>query len=188
MLRKWALITLWAGVTLGVTGCMPKMTIEQMKQQMPQRPAELDRLDAFVGKWQGEGEAKFAFLDTPLRITGTTQMEWGGNRWFIVGKSVMGMEHFDDMYGLETWTYDAHAKKYRSTWVDSMGSSGTGESTYDEKAGVWHMKAKSHGAWGESTMKGTLRFTNPDTMEWSIEEWQGLMKVSEMNGTSKRVK
>jgi len=72
MLRKWALITLWAGVTLGVTGCMPKMTIEQMKQQMPQRPAELDRLDAFVGKWQGEGEAKFAFLDTPLRITGTT--------------------------------------------------------------------------------------------------------------------
>ena len=40
-------------------GCMPKMTIAEMKAQMPKRPAELDRLNRFVGKWTGEGTPGF---------------------------------------------------------------------------------------------------------------------------------
>lgn len=35
-----------------LTGCMPKMTVEEMKAAMPQRPAELDHLNAFVGQWE----------------------------------------------------------------------------------------------------------------------------------------
>ena len=180
-------LTLFACALL-TGGCMPKMTIQEMKDQMPKRPVELDRLDAFVGKWQYEGEAKFAMLDEPIKSSGTAEYKWDGDRWYLVGHNVFDMEHFGKSTGLETWTYDTHDKKYRSTWVDSMGMLGIAETKYDEKTGTWHMKSRNYGAWGESTMKGWMKLPTPDTMEWSMSEHQGLMKVMEMTGTGKRVK
>jgi len=105
----------------GPAGCMPHMTVDEMKAQMPKRPAELDRLNAFVGKWKGEGEARFAMLDEPLKVTGTSEAKWEGDKWYLVGRGVMRMADFPETQGMETWCYDLHAKKYRSTFVDSMG-------------------------------------------------------------------
>jgi hypothetical protein len=155
---------------------------------MPSRPAELDRLNDFIGTWEMEGEAKFAMLDEPLKVSGRSQMEWGGDRWFVIGRGTMNMQHFNPVQMLETWSYDVHDKKFRSTWVDSMGMTGMGKSTFDEDDQVWRMKARGFGPWGESNMTGTLRFVNPDTMEWTMEEHSGFMKVMEMTGTSKRVR
>ncbi len=173
-------------VGLALTGCMPHMTIEQMKEKMPKRPA--DQLNAFVGQWKSEGEANFAMLDKPVKFTGTEQSEWGGDRWYLVGRGTMTMEHFGETQEMEIWTYDVHDKKFRTAWVDSMGMMETGESTYSEKDKTWYMSAASHGPWGKAYMKGTVRFTDPNTMEWSIEEWEGLMKTMTMKCTSKRVK
>ncbi|MBU0637638.1 MAG: DUF1579 domain-containing protein [Planctomycetes bacterium] len=180
-------VILVACTLIAAPGCMPKMTIEEMKATMPQRPAELDRLNDFVGKWKYEGEAKMAMLDEPLKTWGTGETTWNDSRWFIEGRSMFNMEHFGESQGLETWTYDIKTKKYRSTWVDSMGMSGTGVATYDEKASKWHMKATSYGPWGKSTMKGWVHFPDPDTMEWWMAEFQGFMKTMEMSGTGKRV-
>jgi hypothetical protein len=159
-----------------------------MKAQMPKRPAELDRLNAFVGKWQTDGEAKFAMLDEPVKVSGTSETKWEGNKWYLVERGVMKMNGFDETQGLATWTYDIGAKKYRSTFVDSMGMSGMSEARYDEKANTWQMTTTSFGPWGKSQLTGTLRFVNPDTMEWNMTECMGLMKVMEMKGTGKRVK
>jgi hypothetical protein len=175
------------GAALMLTGCMPKMTIQEMKDQMPQRPDELDRLDAFAGKWQWEGSGKMAMLDEPLEISGTSESSWAGDNWYLLGDSVMSMQHFGESKGHEAWTYDVKAKKYRSTWVDSMGMIGMGESKYDEDDDIWKMKASSYGPWGKSTMKGWLKFTTPDTMEFWWAEYSGLMKVMEMTGTGKRL-
>jgi hypothetical protein len=177
-----------ACAALVLTGCMPKMTIEEMKAQMPKRPAELDRLDAFLGKWQFQGEATCAMLDQPLKSSGTTETKWDGDNWFIVSRSVMSTENFDDSKALETWTYDIKARKYRSTWVDSMGMMGMGVSTYDEKTDTWHMKATSYGPWGKSRSKGWVRFIDADHMKWWWVEYTGLMKTMEFNGTGERVK
>lgn len=189
MLRKAGICAVLLGVAcMATTGCAPqKKTIEEMKAQMPQRPVELDRLDQFVGKWRADGEGKFAMLDEPLKISGTSEAAWEGDRWYVVVRGVMNMEHFGDSQGHETWTYDTHDKVYRSTWVDSMGMSGMGVSKYDEKSDTWRMTATSHGPWGKSTIKGSLRFPNADTMEWEWTERSGLMKVMEMKGTSSRV-
>jgi hypothetical protein len=175
-------------VCVVLTGCMPKMTVADMKAQMPKRPAELDRLNAFVGKWQGDGEMKFANMDEPLKFSGTSEMKWEGDKWYIVGHGVMKLVDFPETQGLETWTYDISAKKYRSFYVDSMGMSGMSEARFDEKTGTWHMISTSYSAWGKSEMKGTCRFPNPDTMEWNMTECMGLMKIMDMHGTSKRVK
>ncbi len=177
-----------AGLGLGLTGCMPHMTIEKMKEQMPKRPAELDRLNAFVGKWQFTGECHLAVLDQPIKSTGTAQYEWAGDRWYLVGRGTSTMEQLGATQMLESWAYDAHDKKYRSTWVDSMGMMGIGESTYSEKDKTWRMTATSYGFMGKSSIKGTLRFPDPDTMEWTMAEHMGLMKTMEMKGTGKRVK
>lgn len=189
MARKALMCSVLMGLAcVMLTGCMPKMTIDEMKAQMPERPDELDRLDAFVGTWKSEGVANFAMLDEPIKVSGTSEMRWDDSRWFVISEEVFEMEHFGESNGLGTWTYDIHDKEYRSTWVDSMGMVGLGQSEYDEKTDTWDMEAKSYGPWGKSTLKGWVKFTDADTMEWWMAEHQGLMKVMEMSGTGKRVR
>lgn len=171
-----------------LTGCMSKMTIEEMKAHMPKRPVELDRLNAFVGTWEHEGVAKFSCLDQALKTSGRSEIKWEGNRWYLVGNGDMKMEHFDDTMMCEIWTYDIKAGKYRSSWVDSMGMMATGTGTYDDITGTWHMSAINHTPWGTTSLKGKLRFLDDNTTEWSMTETMGLQKIVEMSGKSKRVR
>lgn len=180
---SWLVVT-FVGMT--TTGCMPKMTLEQMKAQMPKRPAALDQLDAFVGKWTFDGETKLAMLDEPLKMTGHAEYAWQGDRWYLVGHNMMKMADFDECKGIEIWTYDTNAKKFRSTWVDSMGMTGMGEATYNEQTRTWHWSGTSYGPWGHSRMKGTMCMKDDNTMTWYMTETQGLTKVMEMTGTAKR--
>ena len=186
--KSTARVLFMSCASLVLTGCMPKMTVEEMKSMMPQRPAELDVLDAFAGKWEMEGEARMAMLDEPIKTSGTSDMKWEGNGWYLVGRASFTMEGLDDMTGLEAWTYDTHSKKYRSTWIDSMGSIGVGTAKYDDETRTWHMRAKSHSPFGKSKMKGTARLIDDDTIEWSMTEYAmgGLMKTMEWSGTSRR--
>jgi hypothetical protein len=170
-----------------MTGCMPKMTIAEMKAKMPERPTELDRLDAFTGRWHSDGEVKFAMLDEPIRVSGTSEVEWDDSRWFVVSREAFDMEHFGESNELGTLTYDIKAKKYRATWVDSMGMTGMGTTGYNEKTGTWKMKTMCYSPWGKSTLKGWVKFTDADTMEWWMAKYMGLMKTMEMSGTSKRI-
>lgn len=178
-------------VAVLATGCMPKMTIEEMKAMMPEgRPAELDRLDAFAGQWDSECTMKMPMLDReePLKAWGSGESHWNTDKTYLVGDSTFTMEEFGEMYGHETWSYDSKAKLYRSTWTDSMGSTGTGTGRYDEATGVWYMAATSFGPHGKTTMKGTAKFIDDNTMEWTYAEYAmgGLTKTMEMTGTSKR--
>lgn len=182
-------ISLIAACTVTLAGCsMPKMSVEEFKAMQPTKPPELERLDAFAGKWKAEGTANFAMLDEPLQTTGTSEAQWEGDGWYIVSHGTFTMDDMDEMQGMETWTYDTHSKKYRSTWVDTTGTVATGEGMYDEDTGVWTMRGASYGPHGKSTMTGTVRFVDDDTMEWTWTESAGLMKVLEMSGTSRRVK
>lgn len=171
-----------------LTGCMPKMTLEDMKAMMPQRPAELDRLNAFAGRWDTTGEMKFSFLDEVIESTGSNEAKWEGNGWYLVNRGTFGMGELGEMEAIETWTYDSHSKVYRTLWVDSMGTVATGTARYDEKSNRWQMKATGHGPFGKSYMKGTVTFPDDNTMEWTWSEYMfgGLIKTSEMTGTSRR--
>ncbi len=189
MTRPTPVLSLFAaGSAMLLVGCMPKMTLEEMQAMKPQRPAELDQLNAFVGTWDMTGEATMAGLDEVLKTTGTGETKWAGNGWFLVTNAKFDMDGFDSMEAVETWTYDAHSKKYRSSWTDSMGAIGLGSSRYNEKTNTWTMRATSHGPHGKTTAKGTLKIIDNDTMEWTWTEYAmgGLFKVMEMKGTSKR--
>jgi hypothetical protein len=170
-----------------LTGCMPKMTREQLRSMKPARPAELDRLNAFVGKWQFEGTATMAGLDEPLKLWGTSEGRWDGGNWYVVSHGVFNMEEIGAMTGGEAWTYDTKAKVYRQVFVEEGGTSGSGTATFNAETNTWKMTSKRYGAMGESTFKGECKQLDANTMEFTGTECSGLMKVGEFKGTMRRV-
>ena len=56
LVRRVVFGVICACACINLTACMKHMTIEQMKEKMPKRPAELDALNAFVGNWDFKGQ------------------------------------------------------------------------------------------------------------------------------------
>lgn len=184
--RNMCYLVLSVAAIVVLTGCMPKLTIEEMKAMMPERPAALDKLDAFVGNWEMEGETRITGLEDALETTGSAETEWAGDGWYIVSRNSFTMGELGEMQGQETWTYDTHSKKYRSTWVDSTGSTGTGEARHDDKTNTWYFHGSTYGPFGKVSWKGQAKVIDEDTWEWTYAEYAGLMKTMEMTGTSRR--
>ena len=171
-----------------LSGCMPKMTIAEIKAMMPSRPAELDHLDMFMGEWTFEGEVTMGGVDEVLKTSGTNTARWEGDKWYMVSDGIFTVSEFGDMKGMETWTYDSGSKCFRTTWVDSAGAFSVGQGWYNADKKKWRMKATNHSSFGTTSVTGTATFIDDDTMKWSMTEsamW-GLFKVMEMTGTSKR--
>lgn len=170
-------------------GCVPSLTIEDVKAMRPERPAELDKLEQFAGRWEWKGEARLAGLDKVLTFSGRNDASVEGDGWYLVSREVGHMEELGETKGMSTWGYDTRSKKFRTTWVDSMGSIGTGTAWYDAKADVWHLRANTRGPLGSIVGKGRVKFPDPNTMEWSWTDYAmgGLVKTMELRGTSKRM-
>lgn len=183
---RTTVLVLTAVAAVLTAGCMPKMTVAEMKAMMPEKPSELKQLNDFVGKWSAEGTAQFAFLDEPLTTSGTSETTWDESGWFVVERGEFTMGDFDPVRMLMTWTWDTKSKKYRSTWTDSMGGVGIGSARYDADNKTWHIKATGYGPFGKSNMKGTAKLVDGDTFEWTWTEHMGLTKILEMTGTNRR--
>ena len=181
-------VMLTAFVILGLTGCMPKMDIEAMKEARPKRPAELDKLNTFTGTWKSTSEMTMRGVDEVLKGTGTGTAAWEGDGWYLVERGKYDMGELGKMEGLGVWTWDPKSKKYRTAWFDTLGYIATGTDKYCEKSNSWRMKSKNRTPWGTTYGKGTATIVDDDTVEWSFEErsFLGLIKTMEMKGTSKR--
>jgi len=175
-------------VCVAATGCMPKMTIEEMKAMMPERPAALDKLNMFVGTWSQEGTAKFAAMDEPLKMTARSTVTWEGDGWYLVENATYSMDGFGDMKGMAIWTYDAAHDRFRITYVDSMGGQSTGTATYDEEDKQWRMRVSNETPFGTSVAHATVTFADKDSQKWTWTESTlfGLMKIMDMEATMKR--
>lgn len=171
-----------------LAGCMPKYTIEELKNMMPERPVELDKLEMFIGEWEFTSEMNMCVLEEPIKGSGTSTVTWELDKRYIVEHGEYEMGEFGKMLGKGFWTYDPKAKKYRTWWFDSYGAVGHGTAKYSEKTRTWRFKAKSKGPMGKSIGKGTATFVDDDTVDWTWGEWDstGLFKVMEMTGTNKR--
>jgi hypothetical protein len=174
------------GMVVALTGCAPKMTREVLRTMKPVRPAELDQLNCFAGKWQFEGTVKMAGMDEKLKVWGTNEGRWDGNNWYLVSHGDFGMEEMGVKKGGEAWTYDSKAKVYRSVYVEEGGTSGYGTATYDAGTRTWHMHSKSFGGMGDGEFKGEAKVLDANTIQWTGAAYAGLSKVMEFDGTSRR--
>jgi len=170
---------------IGATGCMSKN--EDMR---PQRSAELDRLNMMVGNWETTAETKIMGEDEAVKGSGKSISAWECDGWCLVerGQYDMGGD-MGKMNGVAIWTWDPKAKKYRTFWADSMGSTAVGTGRYNEATKTWHMKGKGHGPMGTTHARGTAKMIDDKTVEWCYKEGFGpfgMIKFMEMNGTSKK--
>ena len=172
-------------------GCMPTMTIEEMKAMRPERPVELDELAFLEGRWEHTGEAKMAGLDRTLKSSGSSSNSWDNDRWCLLERVDFEMEELGKMKGLNIWTYDTKRRKYRTSWFDSYGATAQGTATYDESSKTWKLKAKGSSDWGTSIARGTMTIVDDNTIDWTWTEWMGwdclrLCPIFEFKGTSRR--
>ena len=166
----------------------PKMTIEDLKTMRPPRPPELDMLNVFIGRWEWEGEGKIAALDEPVRFSGSRESQWEGDGWYLVTREVGNMEGLDESRTLTIWSYDTRAKRFRTAYVDSTGTTMIGTARYNATTNTWYCCATSHGPAGTRSARGHVWFPDPDTMQWDWTEFSmaGLRKSMELTGVCRR--
>jgi hypothetical protein len=188
MKTTMALGLILAGTLL--VGCQqPKMTWEQMWEQ-PDRPAELDVLNQFVGTWQQTAHMECKFIEGPYDGTGVGTAKWDADGWALVWHFDYNAPDGSVMRGVETWVWDAKAKKYRTYALDNYGYMMQGTAKYDADTRTFKSSWKGRNLLEGKTTKGsgTMRFIDDNTVEWDFSMWDGwhLVKIMEMSGTMTR--
>ena len=120
--ERFGSTVVFCGLVLSA-GCAPKMTLEDLRGMRPERPAALDELDRFVGSWAWEGTMKMTGLDEPLKVSGKSEVKWAGDKWFLQIQESASIQELGNSEGTRIWSYDAKAKKFRSSWVEMLHSS-----------------------------------------------------------------
>src|SRR5687767_9684569 len=98
------------------------------KQEMPKPSPEHQRLAAFIGNWNVEGEMKPGPMGPGGKMTGTDRIEWApGN--FFVQRSYQGKSPNGEMQGIEILAYDGAKELYTYHAFDNLGMMASGTMT-----------------------------------------------------------
>jgi len=179
-----ALMAIPLSATLGCS--MNKSEGDPMAK--PARPAELDRLNDWVGTWKNSGTMKMAGSDETMTMNGTNTVQWDIGQRYISERMSATDNKGNKFEGVGLWTYDPKIKKYRIWWFDDYGGASAGTATYNEGTRTWTFKGKNRNMpMGVTTTSvGKATWTDNRSMTWSHTEkaMMGMMKVMEANGTS----
>lgn len=171
-----------------ISGCQQKAASMEDMMQPPPRPAELDKLNVFLGTWEGTAEMRMAGTDKVMHNKGVNTVSWECDNRVMVERFEGFADGGGTFKGIGVWTYDAGSGKYRIFWFDSFGSTNIGWATHDEKTDTWHFKGQGSMGGKTSVVEGTAHMIDKNTMEWSHNEWDSWKwtKLMEMKGTSRR--
>jgi hypothetical protein len=177
---------LTALLTVVLVGCQQPSMEDMMKP--PQRPAELDHLNMFVGQWDGSGEMTMPGADKPMTSKGHSNVRWAADGWALIEEYEETMGDGGTTKGLALWTWDPKGKKFHTIWLSSHGELSHGTAKYDAATRTWQMHGEDNNPYTgmRSIGEGTARFTDDNTMEWSYTAygpWK-MKKLFEMKGAS----
>lgn len=177
------------GLAILLPGCMPKMTVEQIAGFVPEKPAELDRLNMFLGEWETTGTIELSVLDEPIATSGRNRAAWTLDGYVLEDNADLNMGPFGRVKGTTHWTYDSAIGKYRMWWFDTLGETSTVVATFDERSQTWRMKAAGQKYGRRTSGRGTIRRVDDNTLEWTWDEASasGLIRFAKMRGTSRRI-
>ena len=180
-------LVLGAVAAILVSGCAPR-NVDFAQIQRPDRAAELEALDVFVGSWVWEAEV--------VNAEGEGK-DWKGTaewRWTLDDRCLHGVlsakstQAAFDAAG--DWTWHPQRKRYEWSMYNNWGYPQHGTAKYDAETKTWTMKYKSVGLDG-TTSHGLyeMKVVGDDLLEWRNEEWADPMywfKKIEMKGVYKR--
>jgi Protein of unknown function (DUF1579) len=108
-----------------------------LSAQTPSKPGpEHQRLNAFVGTWNTEGQAQESPYGPAGKLTVVDTFEWLPGGYFLSHKwdVKQGSAEFQ---GMEIIGFDARNKAYTSRFFDSLGNSGTLRGRLQGNAWTW---------------------------------------------------
>ncbi len=176
-----------------IVGCTgPQHDMAAMKDMKPPpRPAELDRLEMWVGTWEGTMEMHMAGAEKPMQWTGKSVIQWEVDKHVLVERSEGDMGEMGKMIGLAVYSWDPYDKTYRSCWFDNWGCQAQGTMAYNEAKKTWSMYGKGRDACSGATTigEGTMEVVDDNTTKWTYCEWDSWKFHKKMwgSGTMKRV-
>jgi len=102
----------------------------------PKPGPELKRLDAFVGKWNAEGQAQASPYGPAGKLTSVDTFEWMPGGFFMIHRWDVRQGGVE-IKGMEVLGYDSQSKVYTSRIFDNLGSSGSWKATVQGNAWTW---------------------------------------------------
>ena len=95
----------------------------QAPSSSPKPGPEIKKLEAFIGRWNSDGDAKESPYGPAAKFSGTDTFEWvpGG---FFVNHHWKGMQGSVAYDGFEIISYDSTKKMYMTRFFDNFGNSG----------------------------------------------------------------
>ena len=90
---------LMAGCSALLVGCQPSEEEMATMFNQPPRPAELDRLEAFVGTWKADVEVTMPGSDDVHTSSGQNTTRWAADKWMLTENWEHAMGKNDTMKG-----------------------------------------------------------------------------------------
>lgn len=156
-MSRFAMPLLFVAAIL-LTGCVSQQLGHTLRvAQTSERPAELDRLQVFIGTWQGEAEERVIETDQVTRYEGRSTMTWeAGGRVMLERSDITRNGQPESHIALTTW--DPNMGRYRLWGFDSTGLVVDAASwEYVEADNSWRRTVRI----GDALMEGVLH-VSPD--------------------------
>jgi hypothetical protein len=146
---------------------------EQSAQAPAAAPAELGKLDVFIGRWINEGETVSEHGSPALRIVTSDIYEWAPGGHFMVHAAYGRIGAFD-VGGVEIIDYDREAGSFRTRFFDSQGNANVAMLT--ERDGVWTWTGERTRCRADFSPDGTIQSAHHERSENGIV-WVPSMEV-----------
>jgi len=134
--------------------------------EMPKPGPETKKLDAFVGKWQGEGEMKPGPMGPGGKMTNQDDCTWFEGGWQLVCRST-GTGPMGAMKGEGVMAWSPEDKVYKYMGYDSMGMMMHATGTVTGNTWSWNGEDKMGGKLIHS--RYTVTLASPTTETWKYE-------------------
>jgi hypothetical protein len=126
----------WSLVAVGIVGAVVAVSAQSAPIGAPKPGPEHKRLEVFLGKWTGTGQAQASPYGPAAPVSSTDTFEWLPGGFFMA-------HHWDVkqgatiIKGMEIIGYDPKAKTYTSTFFDNAGNTGVFKATVQGDTWTW---------------------------------------------------
>jgi hypothetical protein len=190
--RNWQNWALCICTAAAIAGCQEPQKMDMSAMKPPERPRELDSLDAWAGNWTMTGEGKMG--DMTMKMSGSSTISWECDKRVMIARTEadctgMGPDPMKES-AVEIYTWNPKTKKFNTHYFNNMGVESHGDMTYDAATKTYHITGKGPDPMSGKTMhfEGDAKLVDSSTVDWTWCMWDDwkIKKTGEGKGTMKR--
>lgn len=160
VIARIAFVAASMGLFTALSGCDQHRMTRMNKVEvgaLSERPGELDRLEVFIGRWQGTAEHRMGETDETLRYEGSSEITWEAGRRVLLERSTLTRNGVPESH-IAVTAWDPQSRVYRVWKFDSSGAVVAAESWNNEiDPNTWRITRRTR----DMLVEGTLT-VSPD--------------------------